>query len=129
MDILLTVHSAMRWPIIVIAVITIIKFILGLVNNASFKGMDRGLAAGFSGLMDLQVAIGLVYLIWNGIAVAGFPFYRILHMIVMIIAAAVGHVPSRLKSMPDKPRFQYSLFAVIGSLVLVGIGIAILQLK
>jgi hypothetical protein len=68
----------------------------------------------------------LIYFVWNGIAVVGFPSFRILHMIVMIFAAALGHVPARLKSMPDKPRFQYSLFAIIGSLVFVGIGISLL---
>jgi hypothetical protein len=76
--------------------------------------------------MDVQVTVGLIYFIWNGITVAGFPSFRILHMIVMILAAALGHIPSRFKSMPDKPRFQYSLFAVIGSLVLVGVGLSLL---
>lgn len=126
MDLLLTIHSAMRWAIIVIALMAVIKFALALVMNSAFKGMDRGLAAAFSGLMDLQVTIGLIYFIWNGIAETGFPFYRILHMIVMILAAALGHVPARFKNMPDKPRFQSSLLAIVGSLLLVFIGIAIL---
>ena len=126
MNTLLIIHSAVRWAIIVIAVIAIIKFTLALVTNASFKGLDRGLSSGYSGLMDLQVLIGLIYFIWNGLAVTGFPAYRILHMIVMILAAALGHIPSRLKSMPDKPRFQYSLFAIIGSLELVGVGLSLL---
>ena len=126
MDLLLMIHSAVRWAIIVIAVIAIIKFALALVTDASFKGMDRGLSSGYGGLMDLQVAIGLIYFIWNGIAVTDFPAFRILHMIVMILAAALGHIPSRLKSMPDKPHFQYSLFAIIGSLVLVGVGLSLL---
>jgi len=126
MGILLMIHSAVRWAIIVIALIAIIKFALALVTNAPFKGMDRGLSSGYSGLMDLEITVGLIYFIWNGVAVAGFPSFRILHMIVMILAAALGHIPSRLKSMPDKPRFQYSLFAVIGSLVLVGVGLSLL---
>jgi hypothetical protein len=126
MELLLAIHSAVRWAIVVIAVIAIIKFALGLGLNSTFKGMDRGLASAFSGLMDLQVLIGLIYFVWNGIAVEGFPMFRILHMIIMIIAAAVGHLPSRFKSLPDKPRFQYSLFAVIGSLALVLVGISIL---
>jgi hypothetical protein len=126
MELLLTIHSAVRWAIVVIAVIAII-FALGLGLNSTLKGMDRGLASGFSGLMDLQVLIGLIYFVWNGIAVTGFPTYRILHMIIMILAAVVGHLPSRFKSLPDKPRFQYSLFAVIGSLALVLVGISVLH--
>ena len=77
--------------------------------------------------MDLQVTLGLIYLIWNGIAVTGFPTYRIEHGVTMILAAAVAHLPSRFKNLNDKLRFQYSLLAVLGSLILVGIGISFLM--
>ncbi len=126
MDILLTIHSAMRWAIIAIAALAIIKFTIGWAGDSAFQGMDRGLAAAFSGLMDLQVAIGLTYFLWNGIEAAGFPLHRILHLLVMIIAAALAHLPRRFKNLTDKLRFQYSVFVILGSLVLIFIGIAIL---
>ncbi|MBI3738438.1 MAG: hypothetical protein HY258_05270 [Chloroflexi bacterium] len=126
MDILLTLHSIVRWFIIAVAALAIIKFTIGWAGNQSFKGMDRGLASGFSGLMDLQVLLGLIYFIWNGIAVAGFPLYRILHMIIMVIAAVTAHIPARLKNLNDKLRFQYSAMIIVGVLVLIFIGIAVL---
>jgi len=126
MDILLAIHSFVRWIIILVAVIVIIKFAIGWAGNSLFKAMDRGLASAFSGLMDLQVTLGLIYLIWNGIVVTGFPTYRILHGVTMIIAAAVAHLPSRFKTLNDKLRFQYSFIAVVGSLILVAIGISFL---
>ena len=126
MDTLLAIHSFVRWIIIVVAVLAIIKFAIGWAANSLFKAVDRGLASGFSGLMDLQVLLGLVYLIWNGMAAAGFPTYRILHAGTMVIAVAVAHLPSRFKSLNDKLRFQYSLIAIVGSLILVGIGISFL---
>ena len=110
----------------VIAVVAIIKFAISWAANSFFKAMDRGTRLGFSGLMDLQVLLGLIYLIWNGIAVTGFPTYRILHGATMIIAAAVAHLPSRFKNLNDKLRFQYSLIAILGSLILVAIGISFL---
>jgi hypothetical protein len=126
MDTLLAIHSFVRWIIIVVAVAVIIKFAIGWAANSLFKGMDRGLASGFSGLMDLQVLLGLIYLIWNGIAVTGFPAYRIEHGVTMIIAAAVAHLPARFTNLNDKLRFQYSLIAILGSLILVAIGISFL---
>jgi uncharacterized membrane protein YphA (DoxX/SURF4 family) len=126
MEILLALHSLVRWVIIFVALIAIVKFTIGWAGDSLFKAMDRGLASGFSGLMDLQVLLGLIYFIWNGIAVTGFPLYRILHMVVMLLAAAVAHLPARFKTLTDKLRFQYSVFAIIGSLVLVVIGISIL---
>ncbi len=125
MAFLLMLHSVIRWAIIVIAALIVIKYSINLAANSAFKGMDRGLASGYSGLMDLQALIGLAYFIWNGTTVAGFPFYRILHGIVMLIAILSAHVPARLKALPDKLRFQYSLLAVVVSLVLVLIGISL----
>jgi hypothetical protein len=65
--------------------------------------------------MDLQVPIGLVYFIWNGSAVTGFPLHRILHKSVVILAALFAH----------RPRFQFSVFCILGSLLLVVIGVSI----
>ena len=123
MENLLTIHSILRWGIVIIAVLAIIKFAIGWANKSSFKGMDRGLSAGFSGLMDAQVLLGFIYFLWSGFAGDGFPGYRWLHMIIMILAAALAHVPARLKSLTDKLRFQYSLFAILGALVLVFVGV------
>lgn len=129
MEILLMLHALVRWVIIFVAVIAIIKFAIGWASNAAFKGMDRGLASGFSGLMDLQVLLGLIYFIWNGMTVEGFPLFRIEHMITMILAAGLAHVSARLKNLNDKLRFQYSLFVILGTLVLVFIGLSFLPAK
>lgn len=126
MSTLLTIHSAVRWALVVVAVLIIVKYAIGWATNSAFKGMDRGLAAGFSGLMDMQVLLGLIYFIWNGLAGAGFPGYRWLHMIIMVLAAALGHIPSRLKALGDKQRFLYSLAVILGVLVLVYFGVSVL---
>ncbi len=126
MDILLTIHSIVRWGIVIVAALAIVKFALGWLTGAPFKGMDRGLAAGFSGLMDLQILLGLIFFLWNGLAESGFPGYRWEHMVIMILAAALGHVPPRLKALGDKQRFIYSLIAILGALALVYVGVTIL---
>lgn len=124
MDILLTIHSFLPLIIFAVAVLAIFKFAIGWLMNSSFKGMDRGLTAGFSGLMDAQALLGFVYFLWSGFAGEGFPGYRWLHMLIMIAAAALAHIPSRLKSLSDKLRFQYALFAILGALALVFVGVA-----
>ena len=123
MDFLLTLHSILRWIIIIVAALAIFKFALGWAMNSSFKGMDRGLAAGFSGLLDTQVLLGLIFFLWTGFNGAGFPGYRWEHMVIMLIAAALGHVPSRLKALGDKQRFLYSVIAILGALALVYVGV------
>ena len=74
MNILLMVHSILRWFIIIIAALTVFKFAVSWAGNGSFKGMDRGLASGLSGLMDLQVLLGLIYFGSLGIGVVA-PIY------------------------------------------------------
>ena len=126
MNILVIVHSLLRWFIIAMAALTIFKFAVSWAGNRPFKGMDRGLASGLSGLMDLQVLLGLVYFLWSGFTGEGFPGYRWIHLFIMIVAAGLMHVPARLKALGDKQRFSYSIVSILGALVLVFVGIAVL---
>ena len=127
MSILLMLHSIVRWVIVLVAVVAIVKLALGWLRGGAFKGMDRGLVSGFSGLMDLQATLGIVFLLWNGLATEiGFPRHRIEHAFVMIIAAVVAHLPARWKNAADATRFRNSLLAIVVSLVLVYIGVATL---
>ena len=126
MNILLMAHSGLRWLILLVAVVAIIKFTVAWRAGSAFKGMDRGLTAAFSGLMDLQVTLGIVFLLWSGFAGAGFPRHRIAHGVTMILAAVVAHLSARWKNADDKTRFRNNLFTIIAALVLVLIGIAVL---
>ena len=126
MNILLMAHSGVRWLILLVAAVAVVKFALGWLQGGEFKGMDRGISSAFSGLMDLQVTLGLILLLWSGFAGAGFPLFRIEHAVAMILAAVVGHLPARWKNTESKRRFRNTLFAVIGSVLLVIIGIAML---
>ena len=126
MNILLMAHSGIRWLVLLVAVIAIIKFLIGWLRGGHFKSMDRGLMAGFNGLMDLQMTLGFIFLLWTGFSGVGFPFFRILHGLIMIAAAAVAHMSARWKNADDITRFRNNLFLIVGSLILVLIGISIL---
>lgn len=126
MNILLMAHSGLRWLILLVAVIAIVKFLIGWLTRGQFKGFDRGLMAGYSGLLDLQATLGILFLLWSGFAGAGFPLYRIEHGLIMVGAAVVAHQSSRWKNAEDSVRFRNDLFLIIASLVLVLIGIAVL---
>jgi len=124
MALLLSIHSHLRWLILVVALIAVVKFAIGWLRGGAFKGMDRGLASGFSGLMDLQATLGLVFLVWNGLAGAGFPMHRIEHAVTMIVAAVVAHLHVMWKTADDKKRFRNTLFIVLDTLIIVFIGVA-----
>jgi hypothetical protein len=126
MNILLMAHSGVRWLVLLVAAIAIAKFLIGWLGRGPFKGVDRGLMSGFSGLMDLQVTLGVIFLLWNGFSGVGFPSYRIAHAVIMIIAAVLAHLSARWKNADDATRFRNNLFVIAGSLILVLIGISVL---
>lgn len=123
MDILLIAHSHLRWLVVIVAVIAVVKFAVGWLKGGEFKGMDRGLTAGFSGVMDLQATLGIILLIWMGVSGGGFPMFRIEHGTTMILAAILGHVPARWKNAETTVRLRNTLFCILGSLLLVYVGV------
>ena len=121
MAVLLEIHSLLRWVIVAIGFVAIVKFLTGMARKSAFGKMDRGLSSGFSGLMDLQVTLGLLYFLVTGFGGVGFPMFRIEHLVTMLIAAAVGHAPAMFKKAENKHAVAF--YAVIGALILVVIGV------
>lgn len=126
MNILFMAHSGLRWLVLLVAVLAIVKFLTGWLQRGQYKGLDRGLMAAFSGLIDLQSLLGVVLLVWSGLTGVGFPFFRIAHGLIMVAAAVVAHLSRRWKHADDGTRFRNDLFLIVGSLILVLIGISIL---
>ena len=124
MGFLLMLHSIVRWLIVAVGVVALVKFAIGLIQKSAFGKMDRGLSSGFSGLMDLQVTLGLLYFLITGFGGMGFPPYRIEHGVTMLIAAGVAHTPSMFKEATNK--YAVALGAVVGTLVLIYIGVSLL---
>lgn len=122
MVLILEVHSIVRWAIVVVGVIAIIKFVLGLLRRESFGKMDRGLSSGFSGLMDLQVTLGFLYFFITGFGSAGFPMYRIEHLTTMLLAAVAGHAPAMFKK-KGYNKFAVALASIAVAMALVYVGV------
>ena len=118
------IHSILRWVIVLVAVAAVVKFTMGWLRGGAFKGTDRGLASGFSGLVDLQATLGLILLVSRGVIGLGFPREHLEHAFTMIIAAVVAHLSARWKNAEDKIRFRNSLFIVLAVLAIVFVGVA-----
>ena len=122
MLILLEIHSIVRWLIVVIGIVAIVKFAIGWARKSAFDKMDRGLSAGFSGLMDLQVTLGLLYFLITGFGGVGFPMVRIEHMVTMLLAAFAGHAPAMFKKKAWN-KHAVALGATIVALLLIYVGV------
>ncbi|MCC6906229.1 MAG: hypothetical protein IT326_10330 [Anaerolineae bacterium] len=127
--ILIETHSGVRWLVILAALVVLVKHVLGLVQKSEYDRFSSISFSAFSGLMDLNVLIGLIQLIafWSIWSAGGFPRQQVEHLTVMLIATIVAHLPSRLwKDKAASIRYRNGLFAVIGVLVLVFIGVSVL---
>ncbi|MCB9111158.1 MAG: hypothetical protein H6634_07905 [Anaerolineales bacterium] len=120
---LLTIHSIIRWLIVLVALVAVVKFAIGWLGGGAFKGMDRGLAAGFSGLLDLQATLGIILFVWFSTR-TGFQMVRVEHAGAMLIAIILGHLPARWKNAEDKIRFRNTLFCILGALVFIYLGVS-----
>ncbi len=124
--ILLYAHSGIRWLIVVAAILALGVFGYGWLAKKTFPKLGRILPAAYSGLLDTQVLLGLIFMVWNGLAGAGFPRFRIEHMVMMILAAVVAHLPSRWMKAEKENLYRNIFFAIIGSLALIYLGVAVL---
>ena len=71
MDIVLAIHSIVRWIILLVAVVAIVKLGLGWLRAGTYDSLDRGVVMGYTGLLDLQVLLGFILLFGDDFLLGG----------------------------------------------------------
>src|SRR6476620_10671844 len=108
LNFILQEHSGWRYIVIVVAVVALLKLLVGWLTNGRWSRLDQGLGAALPIVMDIQLLLGLVLWImeqrWNGAD----PLRSFEHPVTMIIAIAVAHIGwSRTKkSDSDQAKFR-----------------------
>ncbi|MBK7894114.1 MAG: hypothetical protein IPJ90_04335 [Anaerolineaceae bacterium] len=119
MDILRTIHGEIRWLVAIMAVIVIVKFVIGLLQKSEYKSMDRGLMSGLVGLIDVNFLLGLI-LLFN----RGFDRVAVEHAGTMFIAVLLAHSNAAWRKSEDSAKkFRNNLILVIVVLALVFAGV------
>lgn len=125
MGFILTLHGELRWLVVAVAIVALIKFGVGLARNANYTGMDRGLMSAYTILLDVNFLLGLVLLFGSG---GGFTAGRIEHAVTMILALAAAHSSAMWRrSDDDAKKFRNNLLVLVLSLVLVVVGVVRLR--
>lgn len=119
MNILYNAHSGLRFLVLLAAAVAIVVLLYGVTTGRPVKAA-RGLAAAFTGLLDLQVLLGIALVI-GGI------WYPALmgHVTMMVLAAVVAHGASVMARRRKEPRaaMQLQLAGIVLALVLIVGGI------
>ncbi len=125
MSIVLTLHSLVRWIVVLIALAALIKFGLGYIRKEAPTSADRGLMSGLSGIIDLQALLGIILALSVGLSTNRIADF-IPHILVMIVVVLTAHLPMRWRREQDTTVLRNNLFVIIAVLVLVLIGITLL---
>jgi hypothetical protein len=116
-------HSAVRWLVVLITVVLLVKLLVGLVGNQPFDGLANGLTRAFSIGIGVQWLIGIIlFVVFGSFSVR----YRWEHAVIMTVAVALAGMTARWKNAPDSQRYRMTLLIVVVVLVLVYVGVALL---
>jgi len=103
--ILITLHSILRWLVVIAAVYALLRTLLGWLGRKEWQAADDKAGMFFGGMMDLQVLVGLLlYFLASPITLAALQnfggamsngtarFFAVEHVLMMIIAMVLSHV-------------------------------------
>ncbi len=104
-SVVLTLHSILRWLVILLALFAIIRALTGISFRRGFMQMDNRAGMLFASVMDLQLLVGIILYFFlspittkalqNFSAAMGRPvssFFSIGHVIGMVIAVVLAHI-------------------------------------
>lgn len=118
---LLTVHGEIRWLVVLVGAAAALRFAFGWWRGAAYTAADRGLMAAFSGVLDLNLLLGLVLLFSLG---GGFPSHRLEHATTMFVAVGLAHATAAWRgSASATKKFRNNLLVVLAALALVATGV------
>jgi hypothetical protein len=116
-------HSYLRWLILLIGLVAVIRFTYGWLRGSGFQGVDRGLLAAFGWLIVLQALFGLALLFGLAKTGEGYPMVRFEHAGFMAVVIILAHLPARWKEAEDSIRFRNAMLCILGALVMIYFGV------
>ncbi|WP_018467870.1 hypothetical protein [Calidithermus timidus] len=132
----LALHNLTRWLVLGVALVLLVRGVLGL-RQGSYGATDRRLGVIYTGLMDLQLLLGLILfgvspfmraLFANASAAmqqSSSRFFLAEHWVLMLLAVILAHIgSSRVKKLEDdrlKHRQSLIFYGLSLGLVLLGI--------
>lgn len=125
----LTLHSIVRWLVIITGLIAVTVFAIQLLKKQPYTPSVRRWSVLFSSLMDTQVLLGLIFFFWNGLLSPGLLLlrYRLEHLAIMLLATVVSHWASMQRNPKnDAQRLKTALASVLLALGMVVIGVSLL---
>ena len=104
-QIVLAIHNILRWVVLVLAIVAIVRAYLGWFGKREFTETDRRVGVYFSISIDIQLLLGLILYLFlspitrtafqdfsSAMAITDIRFFAAEHILMMILAAILVHV-------------------------------------
>jgi hypothetical protein len=118
MNALFAAHSGLRYLVLLAGLVAVVYFAVGLAQKRPVTRAVRVMGAIFSGLMDLQVLLGLIL-----VAMGRYYPALIGHIVLMLLAVAVVHGTLVANRKRPQPGYALPLVGVVLGFALLAMGI------
>ncbi len=124
---LIQIHGVFRWVLAAVAIIVLVKYVVGWLTKGAFTDIDAILGRLFAGAMTIQFLLGIINLI-GFISMGAFrPGAHIEHAFYGLIATALSHMTSMFRKQEDSSRFRNAALLVLIALVLIFLSVSRLR--
>lgn len=123
-DILRSAHSGIRWIVLLLIVIVLIKYLIGWISKSEFTRLDNQLWLGLINSVRLQLVLGLILLIISIVNVGmvrQFLEHGVTNIIVVGLLEGLGGRFRRIEDGPTKHRNLFFLVLVADILIYVAV--------
>ncbi len=126
-NVIVGLHSLVRWLVVIIAVIAVVRYALVMAGRVQSSRMDRGLMSGYTGLLDLNVLLGTIIIVGLSISTGQVLAAWIEHALTNIIGVAVAHFFARRARKIEEARLKArtNLLGVVISIAIIVVGVAL----
>ena len=126
----LKTHSYLRWVVLILALITVVKYLIGWLQKKSFTASENKISLFYSIAMDIQLIVGLVLYLFLSPITNSFHidmkdtfsrFWGMEHIAMMVIAIALVHIGRVMvkKAKTDAARFSKGAIYFLLSLLVM----------
>jgi uncharacterized membrane protein len=128
-------HSGLRWIVLILALLAIVKAFMGMQKKSTFTNSDNKIGLMLISFMDIQLIIGLVLYVFGPLGFKNIQnmggevmknpytrFFAMEHLVGMLIAIVVFHIgrSKSKKAIDDASKHKKAfIFYLIGLLIIL----------
>ena len=135
MEFIKHLHSCLRWIVLILALLAIVKAFMGMQKKSTFTNSDNKIGLMLISFMDIQLIIGLVLYVFGPLGFKNIQnmggevmknpytrFFAMEHLVGMLIAIVVFHIgrSKSKKAIDDASKHKKAfIFYLIGLLIIL----------